>query len=121
MKFYYKDMLVRTSKNHQYTHALIDTEKKAVIGCRTSYDACLALLGSETHRHLEQIENAERKIDAIENGRPTYIYKDGRKSYRIEVTDCGAKKMDAYEWLDLAKKSLANINMNWRIVELEAR
>lgn len=33
MKFYYKGHLIRTSKTHNYTHALIDTSDYGCVAC----------------------------------------------------------------------------------------
>ena len=121
MKFYYNGKLIRTSKNHQYTHAVIYEPTNECIGCRTSYEACLSFLNGEINGARQQVENAQRKIDAINNGRTHYIYKDGRKEFRYPITETGAYKMSAEEWLECAKQYLDKVQNAWKIVELEMR
>lgn len=121
MKFYYNDQLIRTSKNHQYTHALIDQKTNNCIGCRTSYEACVALLNSSLNSVYESIENAHRKLEAIENGRPTYFIKDGRKEYRVPTANSETALSSTKEWIDMENRRLNEIKNQWTIVELEAR
>ena len=39
MKFYYEDKLIRTSKTHVYTHALIGQNGKAITAAQPAKDA----------------------------------------------------------------------------------
>lgn len=68
MKFYFDGELIRTSKAHHYTHAVIlptkpgATNKWDVLGCRTSLANAKALLAQERRRIAKH--NPE-KADAL--------------------------------------------------------
>ena len=56
MKFYFDGELIRTSKAHRYTHAVVlptkpgATNKWDVLGCRASLASARALLAQEQRR-----------------------------------------------------------------------
>ena len=120
MKFYYNNELIRTSKNHEYTHAVINVETGGCKGCRTSAKACESIISSELRAYKESIENCEERIEALKSGRPWYyetfrgrIYKEAlRKDHTIEQQE---------ERIESLKKTMEYIRNNWQIVELERR
>ena len=120
MKFYYQDKLIRTSKNHNYTHAVINTKTGACVGCRTSEQACQSLINSEVNRYYQGIENGHKAIDALEAGKAGYYSKDGRKSWYIKFDS--RLTVEYYkEHIQVSRQSLKYISDNWKIVELECR
>lgn len=120
MKFYYNDKLIRTSKNHTYTHAVINTETGSCVGCRTSKEACESLIRSEISRYNESIENAIDKIKSLEAGKAGHFVKDGRRKLYIKF-DKNDSVEETEKWLASYKDSIEYINANYKVVELEAR
>jgi hypothetical protein len=118
MKFYYKETLIRTSKGHVYTHAVINQEAGTVIGCRTSEKAAQQLKQSYINRNLLGIENARRAINAIENGKRFYRVQTGRDSYLEAV---GGDKSKYEKWIAENTERIQRITAMWKVVPLEAR
>lgn len=120
MKYYYNGKLVRTSKEHHYTHAVIDVTTGKLIGCRSNEDAAKSVITSEIHRKEQDKENSRACIIAIKAGKRMYRYKDGRRSGYIQVD-----KEDTVEkcekWVANLDKQIEYINQNWKVVELEER
>ena len=120
MKFYYKGKLVRTSKTHVYTHAVINATTGNLIGCRSSEDGARSLISSEISAYQRGIENGQSKIKAMEQGKRMYYLKDGRHScyYPISKDDSVENTMD---WIKASERQIEYIKNNWIVVELEAR
>lgn len=68
MKFYFDGELIRTSKTHRYTHAVVlptkpgATNKWGVLGCRASLANAKALLAQERRRIAKY---NQEKADAL--------------------------------------------------------
>lgn len=121
MKFYYNGQLVRTSKNHEYTHAVIDITTGECRGCRVGADKADAIIRSEISRHEKWIAEKKKAIAAIKAGKSYYMVKDRGHSYKVTLD----KPYQTIEWYEEGVKgyslSLERIKANWKVVELEAR
>ena len=69
MKFYYNGKMIRTSKNHIYTHAVINKETGALIGCRKSLELAEAIKTGEINRYYHAIAVHEAEIKALKAGK----------------------------------------------------
>lgn len=120
MKFYYNGKLIRTSKNHIYTHAVINNTTGALIGCRKSLELAEAIKTGEINRYYHAIAEQEAAIKALKAGKKGIWLKDGRHSWYKEFTD---KHTVEYfeECIESLKRSIEYFSENWEIVELEAR
>ena len=121
MKYYYNDVLVRTSKNHKYTHAVIKRVDGKIIcmGCSSSKDGAEKIKRREASYYERQIANCEEAIKALKAGRSGYSSKDGRRSYYIKFEK--DRTVEFYEeCMKNARSSLDYIN-SWEIVEVEER
>lgn len=118
MKFFYNDKLVRTSKTHHYTHAVIRIDTGKALTCSATRQGCESFINSYISEAVQGIENAKRALNALTAGRSKYEIKFGRKSYFETV-----KHDPAYyqEWIDGNNKRIEWIRTNWKIVELEER
>lgn len=121
MKFYYNNELVRTSK-HAYTHAVLVLYEDGtfkVAGCRTSKDACEAIIRQEINYAKQAIQNYNSLAKAIKEGKKKYGCKEGRRTYYLPVEDstveqCNERIAGKEEYIDFIEK-------HWKVVELEAR
>lgn len=122
MKYYYKGQLIRTSKNHKYTHAVIQIAKDggfACIACSSSKDGAEKSKRKEASYYEQRVANNEAAIKAIEAGKNGYYYKDGRHTgyYKFEKDNT----IEYYKsCLEDNKRTLDRIN-GWEIVELEEK
>lgn len=120
MKFYYNGKLVRTSKSHTYTHAVIDISTGGCKGCRTSRDTAEAIITSEVAHYEKKVGNYENAIKAMESGKSGYYAKDGRHTYYTKFSaDSTVEKY--MEWIEWNRDYINSIKANWQVVELEAR
>ena len=119
MKFYYEGKLVRTSKTHHYTHALIDVETGKVVTCSTSAVRC----ESEKKRYIrvaaDLVENCHRAIKALYDGKKGFHGKDGKHEFYHAFTD---EPFDTIEGrtalLEEDRKYRDSIIDNWKVVPL---
>ena len=118
MKFYYNGKLVRTSKNHVYTHAVIDMSNGHVEGCRANKEAAESIISSEISRVSNSIQNHESALKAIEQGKTMYRVKEGRRSYWMPIRTTGEDFKHCIEWCE---NHIKEVERNWKVVELEAR
>lgn len=124
MKFYYNGKLIRTSQNHNYTHAVIDTERNnALIGCRASKDTAESVISGEINRLERSLKNHEAIKKALENGKPGFYGKDGRRTYWVRFSENESYyTLESVErWMICDKKEIEYVKNNWKVVELEAR
>ena len=120
MKFYYNDKLIRTSKNHEYTHAVIDANTGVCKGCRTNYQACASIISSEINSEINSIKDDEEMLKAIRTGKNYYTVKFGRHTFREKIRpDHTVERITG--WINGHKEKIEYINKNWKIVELERR
>lgn len=120
MKFYYEGKLVRTSKTHEYTHAVIDITTGACKGCRVGKDKAEAIISAEVSYYDKKISNYTNAIKALENGKSGYYAKDGRHTYYCKFSsDITVERYK--EWIAWDKDYINSVKANWKVVELEAR
>ena len=119
MKFYYNGKLMRTSKNHIYTHAVVE-EDKYLIGCRANKDSARSLITSEIFRLEQGIKNAEAHIKAMQRGDKMYKAIEGRRSYYMPIYKSDSIE-DTEKYIESNKKRIEFIKENWKVVELEAK
>lgn len=119
MKFYYNGKLVRTSKSHHYTHALISATGKAITCSAKGPEACESFKQTRLNEMMENIVNAQTIIEAVKAGRPGVFLKNGRKEDYY--------KMSQLYTTDIAKleESIQNYResfdwycQNWQVVPL---
>lgn len=87
MKFYYNDKLLRTSKHHHYTHAVIQTYKDGtvvVVGCRTTKENAERLAATERttlKKRIAYFKTFEGSTDTPQN----YWYRSVKESEGITI------------------------------------
>lgn len=120
MKFYYNGELIRTSKNHVYTHAVINITNGACQGCRSGKDKAEALISSEIARYEQNIKNCEAAIKALQAGKSGYYEKDGRRTWFNKFSPSSTVEgyLARIEW---NVNYINEIKATWKVVELEAR
>ncbi len=122
MKFYYEGKLIRTSKNHNYTHAVINIQTGSCIGCRTSEDACQSIITTEINGCLGGIRNSEEKIKALEAGKSGYYIKDGRRSWWHKFENSPFDTIESTnKRIEYLLEEIDRIKQNWKIVKLECK
>ena len=120
MKFYYNGQLVRTSKNHEYTHAVIDITTGACKGCRVGKDKAEAIISAEVSYLDKKFSNYTNAIKALENGKSGYYAKDGRHTYYTKFS--ADSTIEQYrQWIEWNRDYINKVKTNWQVVELEAR
>ena len=122
MKYYYNNQLIRTSKNHKYTHAVIARKEDGsivCIACSSSEDGAIKAKKKEASYYEQRIGNNEAAIAALKAGKSGYYYKDGRKTGYFKF-----EKDTTIEYYESSladnQRTLNRIN-GWEIVELEER
>ena len=119
MKFYYEDKLIRTSKNHVYTHALIDQRGNAIT-CGASRKRCEKELLRKLHEVERNLMNLENALKARATGEKRVRWFVGCTSYYINLYEL--KNIDKFEEYIATDKEIIHIIMHeWKIIELEAR
>ena len=120
MKFYYNGKLIRTSKNHEYTHAVIDITTGKCKGCRANEYTASTIISTECAWYERQIDNYRNAIKALESGKKGYYAKDGRRTY-FSRFDADASVENYTRWIEWNMEHIKEIKANWKVVELEAR
>ena len=118
MKFYYEGKLIRTSKTHHYTHAIV-CEGTAIM-CSATRQGC----EREKQRYLSQqreiIKSYQDGIKYLRDGKKGYYVKDGRSSYYVPFDKYDTA--ERYEkWIKESENRIQHITNNWKIVEIEER
>lgn len=119
MKFYYNDTLIRTSKTHQYTHALINS-KGAAVTCSATKEGCEQFRQRYISEQQQAIANFMNAIKALNVGSKGYFVKWGRQEHfrKFEADDTVTHYN---EQIENANKQIEYYRTNWKIVELEER
>ncbi len=112
MKYYVNDRLVRTSKNHIYTHAVMRGDD--LIACCGSLDLAGKRMSSEIGRYNSSINDCKNAIIAIDNGVGYYWSKVCGRSYKVEIRHSRKEYEDSIAKMEGNKKL-------FHIVELDAR
>lgn len=120
MKFYYEGKLIRTSKNHIYTHAVISADTGCVIGCRSSKEACEAIITNRINARLQAIENEQNILKAMQNGQNKYSCKDGRKTFYMPI-DKDWTEETIRQFMQNESDAIEYFRTNYKVVELEAK
>lgn len=120
MKFYYNGELVRTSKNHHYTHAIFNVEKNALVSCHASEDLARKAKASEISGWRSGIENGKRMVKAFESGKSYYRAKVGNREFTAKIGRNETLE-SLQQWVESREAGLKNVEENWQIVELEER
>lgn len=121
MKFYYNGNLIRTSKNHHYTHAVINENEKALT-CSATRQGCEQFIQRYINESLEGIENSKNAIKALNAGKKGYYIKYGRITYWHSFSEYGENTVEkCEEWIEHCKNRIEWIKANWKIVEIEER
>ena len=119
-KFYYNGELVRTSKNHIYTHAAININTGTCLGCSSTIQGAQKVINDRKSAAQEEIGNAKAAISALKSGKNGYYAKAGRHTYfhRFDENDT----IEKYQgWIDHDTNRIEYIDANLRVVELEMR
>ena len=122
MKFYYKDKLLRTSKTHEYTHAVVCEDEELgtlkCIGCRSTRQGAESFLNSELNGLRTSIASYREAIELVNQGQ-THRWVSYTRGYRFR------EKLDSVEeyekWLANTQESLAYREKHWKVVALEQR
>ncbi|MBQ2895041.1 MAG: hypothetical protein IJE92_05940 [Clostridia bacterium] len=109
MKFYYNGQLVRTSKTHTYTHAVIDGNGKAR-ACASSFELAQKALARELNIPTHNNRFYLATLEALKQGKEFFYY--GSKKFKVRY-----KKEDLEEWIAWFE----NFKKGLKIVELEQR
>ena len=123
MKFYYNNTLVRTSKTHNYTHAIITENESGidiVYACASSYELAKKRYDSEMNNAKNNLEFCKALLNAKENNKKTFMYKGKSKSvkeYQYEYCTIENLKKN----IDSDTKYINAYYHNAKIVELEAK
>lgn len=125
MKFYYNGQLMRTSKNHNYTHAVVIETEDGIkcYGCHKDRKGCEAEISRQINECNRGIENAHEAIKALNAGKAGYYCKYGRgKSCWVPFRECTDPTVEHYEkWIVSNKAHADKVRRTWKVVELEAR
>lgn len=116
MKFYYNDVLIRTSKTHHYKYAIIC--RNNCIMCSATKDGCEKEKQKYINEQLERLGNCRRAITAIENGKDRFEIKDGRRTFYDKPRYTIEHYKDSVEE---CKRSIEHIKTMWEIVEIEEK
>lgn len=120
MKFCCNGKLVRTSKNHVYTHAVINIETGSVIVCRASKESAESFIATEINTCERGIANARAGLKAFKAGKSYYYIKYGRKNWREFICNTDTEKTFT-DWMERFEERKKNVIANWRVVKLEAK
>lgn len=118
MKFYYDGKLIRTSKTHHYTHAVVNTATGKCLTCSSTLKGCEQFVSSHLNGYRCGIKNCKTAIKAIEDGKTRYNFTDGRRTF---VEKIYWTKEEYEERIADREDSIERIEKNWKIVELEER
>lgn len=117
MKFYYNGNLIRTSKNHVYTHAALTPEGKTY-ACSSSLEGAKKAVRKEISSCETILNNYRNAIKAIEAGQPYYSAKESGQNWMRRLN--GETVADFEMYIDQVKSRIAYYK-EFQIVELEAR
>lgn len=120
MKFYYNGQLIRTSKNHHYTHACVAQGKDGkwnCVGC-SSTRAGAEKVKQDIIREFERaITTAKNALKALEDGKKGFY-----NSRNVWLTFHESDTAETFkEVLEDATNKIKGINDKYLIVEIEER
>lgn len=118
MKFYFGNKLIRTSKTHVYTHALLDRGGKAIT-CSATREGCEKELARRIREIEQSMANHENALKAQADGKTQVEWVDGRRSFYITLDRL---HLDSFaDYIEAEKEMIRVRKQDWKIVELEAK
>ena len=120
MKFYYLGKLMRTSKNHMYTHAVVDMRTGECIGCRANEENAHAIIRTELSQCERSIANCRSAIKALRDGKSGYYEKEGRRTWYNRFSPSTTEERYTTS-IERIEQYMDRIKRDWCVVELEAR
>lgn len=117
MKYYYNGNLVRTSKTHHYTHAVV-TGYDTVFSCNSSEALAVKALRSWANGYKNEAENGKKAIKALDEGKSHYMRREGNRDWYTKMT----YTREQYErQIEQAQSAYDWIVSTWKVVKLEER
>ena len=122
-KYYYQGILVRTSE-HNYTHAVINTDgdfvKGKLISCSGSELNARKVIQRAISEKESNIRFSKDAIKALRAGKSGFMAKYGNRSYpyRFDPNDTIESHT---QWMESYQRSIDYIQKYWKVVELEKR
>ena len=117
---YQGNILVKKTDREDYRFAVIcncNDGKVSKVFISTTKDKVQAMFNTELNAYYRNIENCTTAIQAIKEGRDSYVAKEGRGPRRISLKN---KTIEYYEdWMEENKKRLDYIVTHWQVVEVE--
>ena len=122
MKFYYEGKLIRSSKCHVYSHAVLDKGRNnCCVGCRADKRNAEAVISSEISGNRRAIKNLHAMIKAFNEGKKGCWIDEGRGRSWLRKFDSDDSVESFEKWIKSHENRIAYIEENWVVVELEAR
>ena len=120
-RFYYNGELIRTSKDHTYTHAALNINTGKCYGCSSTYKGAQANIDRMISGYRTGIENSKLAIKALEKGARGYWVKigGGRSYFERFFKEDTIESFE--EYIKACEDKLDWIAENLRVVELEMR
>lgn len=122
MKFYYKDILVRTSETHHYTHAIIVENEQGgitrVYACCSSEALAISRYNSEQNDHRRERDFLKELLKAREDGKDKFYFK-GNVKFTKEFAKWTNESLK--EDVAIYERIIENYYKTAKIVELEER
>lgn len=122
MKFYYKDILVRTSENHHYTHAIIVENEQGgitrVYACCSNERLAISRYNSEQNYHRRERDFLKELLKARTEGKDKFYFKGNikfTKEYKKWTDESLQEDIAIYE------RIIEDYYRTAKIVELEER
>lgn len=121
MKFYYEGKLVRTSKTHHYTHALVNVETGKAITCSAKGpEACESYKQSYLRNVMQSITDEKTIIEAVKEGRNGVFL--GSKATYYKLRELFTTDIDKLtEFIEENRKRFDRVSENWKVVPLTER
>lgn len=118
MKFYYEGHLVRTSKSHHYTHALINVETVTAITCSAKgASACESYKQSYLNNIMQSITDEKTIIEAVKEGRKGVFLGHKPVYYKLgELYTTDINKLNGF--IEENRKRFDFVSENWKVVPL---
>ena len=127
MKYYYNDILVRTS-THEYHYAVIKEwtntmtgEKEfGVLGCSKTYEGAVKMMRQTIQWTINDLEFLEALKDARDNNKVGFFCKGHQRkaTYRKTSNYDGRFTDDLDEYIDSIKADIDEYNRTVRVVEI---
>lgn len=120
MKFYYDGQLIRTSKNHHYTHACVIKAKDGkwkTLGCSSTREGAEKVKNQRIISYLNGIESYEKQIKALDEGKSGY-YSKGYGFIKFSESYYKTDKESRLKEIEHLKAEIEKVKETWLIVEV---